>query len=97
MMRLVKTLLSAGVAGLILAQPAVGGEEGFVALFNGKDLSGWVNVNCAPDTFTSRIPIGIRAGPMFNLPAGWALAHRSIGLPFAWHCERFNGCFVSWT
>jgi len=23
-------------------------------LFNGKDLAGWVNVNCAPDTFTVR-------------------------------------------
>jgi hypothetical protein len=26
-------------------------EDGFVPLFNGKDLTGWVNVNCAPDTF----------------------------------------------
>ncbi len=30
------------------------GEEGFVPLFNGKDLSGWVNVNCYPDTFQVR-------------------------------------------
>ncbi|MFN7140760.1 MAG: DUF1080 domain-containing protein, partial [Limisphaerales bacterium] len=28
-------------------------EEGFVSLFNGKDLSGWVNVNCAPNTWTA--------------------------------------------
>ena len=42
-------------------------EEGFVPLFNGKDLSGWVNVNCAPETWTvdqgrivcSGIPTGI--------------------------------------
>lgn len=27
-------------------------EEGFVDLFNGRDLSGWVNVNCAPSTWT---------------------------------------------
>ena len=27
-------------------------EEGFTSLFNGKDLSGWVNVNCAPSTWT---------------------------------------------
>ncbi len=27
-------------------------EEEFVSLFNGKDLSGWVNVNCAPNTFS---------------------------------------------
>jgi hypothetical protein len=26
-------------------------DDGFVPMFNGKDLSGWVNVNCAPDTF----------------------------------------------
>jgi len=26
-------------------------QDGFVPLFNGKDLTGWVNVNCAPDTF----------------------------------------------
>ncbi|HKS38777.1 MAG TPA: DUF1080 domain-containing protein [Verrucomicrobiae bacterium] len=29
-------------------------EDDFVPLFNGKDLSGWVNVNCAPETFTAR-------------------------------------------
>ena len=28
--------------------------DDFVPLFNGKDLSGWVNVNCAPATFTAR-------------------------------------------
>lgn len=28
------------------------GEDGFVPLFNGRDLSGWVNVNCAPSTWT---------------------------------------------
>ena len=27
-------------------------ESDFVPLFNGKDLSGWVNVNCAPSTFS---------------------------------------------
>ena len=26
-------------------------EEGFVPMFNGRDLSGWVNVNGAPSTF----------------------------------------------
>ncbi|MBV9125173.1 MAG: pectate lyase [Planctomycetes bacterium] len=26
-------------------------EEGFVPMFNGRDLTGWVNVNCAPATF----------------------------------------------
>src|SRR5438034_104389 len=52
--------------GLVLllfsaALPALGGgpkdddkknnADGFVPLFNGKDLTGWVNVNCAPETF----------------------------------------------
>ena len=27
-------------------------ESGFVSLFNGQDLAGWVNVNCAPSTWT---------------------------------------------
>jgi len=27
--------------------------DGFVDLFNGRDLSGWVNVNCAPGTWTA--------------------------------------------
>ena len=26
-------------------------DDGFVPMFNGKDLSGWVNVNCHPSTF----------------------------------------------
>src|SRR4051812_23688893 len=27
-------------------------EDGFVPLFNGRDLSGWVNANCAPETWS---------------------------------------------
>ncbi|HEX5102575.1 MAG TPA: DUF1080 domain-containing protein, partial [Pirellulaceae bacterium] len=37
-------------------------EEGFVPLFNGKDLSGWVNVNLAPDTFTVKDGILVSTG-----------------------------------
>jgi hypothetical protein len=29
-------------------------QTGFTALFNGKNLDGWVNVNCAPETWTVR-------------------------------------------
>jgi hypothetical protein len=40
---------------LILAVGVLTAEEqkdaGFVPLFNGRDLTGWVNVNCAPGTF----------------------------------------------
>src|SRR6476469_4911100 len=33
---------------------AAADDDEFVSLFNGHDLSGWVNVNCAPSTFTVR-------------------------------------------
>jgi hypothetical protein len=32
-------------------KPKPAAEGDFKPMFNGKDLSGWVNVNCAPDTF----------------------------------------------
>jgi hypothetical protein len=32
-------------------KPEVKKDDGFVPMFNGKDLAGWVNVNCAPGTF----------------------------------------------
>jgi hypothetical protein len=32
-------------------KPADKTEDGFVPMFNGKDLTGWHNVNCAPTTF----------------------------------------------
>ena len=34
-----------------------GNADGFVPLFNGKDFTGWVRVNCAPETF--RVEDGI--------------------------------------
>jgi hypothetical protein len=40
------------MALVLLAAPVAGQEDGFVSLFNGKDLTGWVNVNCAPETWT---------------------------------------------
>jgi Domain of Unknown Function (DUF1080) len=52
LMRLGAVGLLALCAGLVLA--AKDGKEkddGFVPMFNGKDLSGWVNANCAPGTF----------------------------------------------
>ncbi len=41
-------------------------EDGFVPLFNGKDLSGWIPVNVAPDTFTVQDGMIICSG----LPTG---------------------------
>lgn len=29
-------------------------DDGFVSLFNGRDLTGWVNANCAPETWSVR-------------------------------------------
>lgn len=38
----------------LCAQLSVAESGEFVPLFNGRDLSGWVNVNCAPETWTVR-------------------------------------------
>jgi hypothetical protein len=55
-------------SGFSLAAAAAGGEGEFTPLFNGKDLSGWVNVNCAPTTFTVRegmiVSTGVPTGVM---------------------------------
>lgn len=55
----------------LLASPAYPAEpeaDGFVPLFNGVDLSGWVNVNCAPETFSVRdgliVSTGVPTGVM---------------------------------
>src|SRR3954469_24094495 len=41
---------------LLVAIPSAraANEETFVPLFNGRDLSGWVNANCAPETWSVR-------------------------------------------
>src|SRR5437763_10683949 len=54
-----RTVALTAVACLILAAtfPTAAADppaDRPVDLFNGKDLSGWVNVNCAPDTFAAR-------------------------------------------
>jgi hypothetical protein len=36
---------------LVAPAAAADKDDGFVPMFNGKDLTGWVNVNCAPRTF----------------------------------------------
>ena len=37
----------------LIAFPTFAAEEnGFVPMFNGRDLSGWVNANCAPETWS---------------------------------------------
>jgi hypothetical protein len=49
-------MLSIGVAAQSAAPPQ------FVDLFNGKDLTGWVNVNTAPDTWSVRDGLLIDTG-----------------------------------
>jgi hypothetical protein len=52
---------------ILCALPLHAGEQGFVPLFNGKNLKGWVQVNCSPKTFTVRdgmivttgVPLGV--------------------------------------
>src|SRR5258707_10994953 len=41
-----------GLATAVTATAA--DDERFVPLFNGRDLSGWVNANCAPETWSAR-------------------------------------------
>lgn len=41
---------------------AEGAEPAWVPLFNGHDLDGWVNVNCAPNTFTVRNGLIVSTG-----------------------------------
>jgi hypothetical protein len=43
--------LVAVAACLLPAEDKKPADDGFRPLFNGKDLDGWVNVNCAPGTF----------------------------------------------
>ncbi|MBU4460145.1 MAG: DUF1080 domain-containing protein [Verrucomicrobia bacterium] len=48
---IVLALLSIAAAGACTTS-RVAGDTGFVPLFNGRDLSGWVNINTAPDTWS---------------------------------------------
>src|SRR5688572_15085164 len=46
-----RSRMKSSLALLALILSASAQEDGFVSLFNGKDLSGWTNVNCAPETW----------------------------------------------
>lgn len=47
-------LLTTWSAILCLTAAVAADDDGFVPLFNGHDLSGWVNANCAPETWSVR-------------------------------------------
>lgn len=60
---------------VFLAVGVAHAQDGFVPLFNGKDLTGWHNVNCAPNTFyvkddmiiTTGVPTGyLRSGKQYE-------------------------------
>ncbi len=65
MKRLLIKMVSFAAAALMSF--SVYAADGFTDLFNGRNLDGWVNVNCAPDTWTvsdgmivcSGIPFGV--------------------------------------
>ncbi len=48
--------------GLALTSSARADKPGFVSLFNGQDLTGWANVNCAAGTFTVRDEMIVSTG-----------------------------------
>jgi hypothetical protein len=53
-MRPIVRNIAAGALVVLIAAWSPQDETGFVPLFNGRDLDGWANVNCAPDTWSVR-------------------------------------------
>ncbi|MEY4688225.1 MAG: hypothetical protein RIR76_2248 [Verrucomicrobiota bacterium] len=47
-------LLCATVSLAVAAETAKPEADGFVPMFNGRDLTGWTNANCAPETWSVR-------------------------------------------
>lgn len=76
------------------------GEDGFKPLFNGKDLTGWVNVNCHPDTWQVKDGMIMTTGQ----PIGFLRTDRmyeNFILEFEWNHqprkdnkEGNSGCFI---
>ena len=52
--RWLRIAIFTSLAVALSAAPATTDAEGFVPLFNGRDLSGWTNINCAPETWGVR-------------------------------------------
>src|SRR4051794_17536675 len=55
-------LLLAVLLGLLPTALRAGDADGFRSMFNGKDLTGWVNVNGAPGTFFVKDDLIITTG-----------------------------------
>src|SRR5688572_21286260 len=56
----IRSLIAVTACAAILCHAA--DDEGYVPLFNGRDLSNWTNVNVAPETFTVRDGIIVSTG-----------------------------------
>src|SRR5689334_707704 len=57
-----RLLAGLGLVLILSATPTARADEEFHPLFNGKDLSGWVPVNVAPETFTVRDGVIVSTG-----------------------------------
>ena len=49
MRSIMRTITAVALAASLLLSPTPQDEPGFVPFFNGRNLDGWVNVNCAAD------------------------------------------------
>src|ERR1041384_7954148 len=69
-------------------------SDGFVPLFNGRDLSGWVNVNGAPETWTVRDGMIVTTGhPMGVLRSGKMYENFIVELEWSHMNEGGNSGF----
>jgi hypothetical protein len=79
------------MVGLVIGARALAGEEGFVPLFNGKDLTGWKFIpEKATDTFTVKDGAVIVSGK----PNGYFYtdkSYKNYDLRFDWRYKRPDG------
>ncbi len=73
-------------------------DDGFVPLFNGKDLSGWRNVNCSPSTWSVRDGIIVSTGK----PTGVLCSVRQyenfiVELEWSHRVPKGNAGFFVWS
>ncbi len=75
---------------LAATAPCVAEENGFVPLFNGTDLSGWVPCNIAPETFTVRDGLLVTSGsPVGTLRT--ARMYENFIIEFEWRHMKSGG------
>lgn len=90
MTRLIPLALAVAVVSLPAGADEPKPASGFVPLFNGKDLAGWVNVNCAPGTFFVKGDEIVTTGE----PTGFLRTDRqyeNFELEFEWMHTRKEG------